>query len=133
MIGSFAFSLYAHPRYTKDIDILIEPSKENAERLLGVLCDFGFGSLGLTEADFTEEGQIIQLGYEPLRVDLITSIPGLDFREIWETLNQQKYGTQDVWFISMEHLIEAKKISNRPQDKADLDVLLKIQARKESQ
>jgi hypothetical protein len=73
IVGSFALAFYARPRYTKDMDILVEPTVENAGRIIASLNDFGFGSLALTENDFTEKGQIIQLGYEPVRVDIITS------------------------------------------------------------
>lgn len=70
IIGSYALAFHARPRYTKDIDILVGNSIENAQKILDALNEFGFGSLQLTEEDFTEPGQIIQLGYEPVRVDL---------------------------------------------------------------
>ena len=78
IVGAFAVAFYARPRYTKDMDILIEPSSENARNILNALEDFGFGSLPLSEEDLTEPGQIIQLGYEPVRIDIITSIEGMD-------------------------------------------------------
>lgn len=77
IIGSYALAFHARPRYTKDLDILVEASSENAEKFLRVLKDFGFGSLDLSVADFTEENNIIQLGYEPVRIDILTSLKGL--------------------------------------------------------
>ncbi len=65
IIGSYALSFHARPRYTKDIDILVEASPENAKKILTVLDKFGFGSLNLRIEDFSEKGNIIQLGYEP--------------------------------------------------------------------
>ena len=74
IIGSYALSFHARPRYTKDIDILVEASPENAKKILTALDKFGFGSLNLRVEDFSEKGNIIQLGYEPVRIDIITSL-----------------------------------------------------------
>jgi len=120
IVGAFALAFYAEPRYTKDIDIWIQASTENAAKLLLALNEFGFGSLNLNAEDFSHEGNIIQLGYEPVRIDIITSIKGLDFSDIWKNRVQGSYGRQTVNFIDRENLIKSKKISNRPQDKADL-------------
>lgn len=126
IIGAYALAFYARPRYTKDIDILVENSIENAWRILKALHEFGFGSLPLSEQDFTEPGQIIQLGYEPVRIDLITSIKGIDFQEIWKNRSLGKFGEQQVFFIGINDLIASKKIANRSQDRADLEVLLEV-------
>ena len=120
IVGAFALAFHAEPRYTKDIDIWIQASTENAAKLLLALNEFGFGSLNLNAEDFSHEGNIIQLGYEPVRIDIITSIKGLDFSDIWKNRVQGSYGRQTVNFIDRENLIKSKKISNRPQDKADL-------------
>ena len=79
VVGGFALALHGHPRYTKDIDIWIESLPENAERIVRALEDFGFGSLGLRAADFLVPDQIIQLGYAPNRIDLLTTVPGVEF------------------------------------------------------
>jgi len=124
IVGAYAVALYARPRYTKDMDILVEPDKNNSRKIIKALNEFGFKSLGLTEKDFSSEGKIIQLGYEPLRVDLITSIAGLSFKEIWNNRKIAKYGKEKAFFIGKKELIKAKKASGRKQDKADLEVLL---------
>ncbi len=123
IIGSFALAFHARPRYTKDIDIFVEATTENAERLINALNDFGFGSYGLSVDDFTEKGNIIQLGYEPVRIDIITSIEGLEFSEIWESKVRGTYGGQTVNFIDRKNLIRSKELSDRLQDKADLELL----------
>lgn len=123
IVGAYALALYAKPRYTKNLDILVNSTKENARRILAALNDFGFGSLALTERDFCEPGMIIQLGYEPLRIDLITSIEGLPFDQIWQRRTSAAYGEQRVFFIGLEDLIAAKKIANRKQDQADVELL----------
>jgi hypothetical protein len=115
-------AFHAKPRYTKDIDILIEASSENAKKLLNALSEFGFRSLDLSVEDFTQEGKIIQLGYEPVRIDIMTSLKGLDFSSIWRDRVQGPYGNQTVNFIDRQNLIKSKKISNRTQDKADLEL-----------
>jgi len=123
IIGAFAFAFHVEPRYTKDIDILIEASDENAGKVLQALHEFGFGSLKLVPSDFSTPGRIIQLGYEPVRIDIITSIQGLDFADIWENRIQGPYGEQTVNFIDRKNLIKFKKISSRSQDKTDLERL----------
>ncbi len=123
IVGSYAVAFYSRPRYTKDIDILIEPTPENAGKILKALNEFGFGSLKLSEKDFTEKGQIIQLGYEPVRIDIITSMPGLDFDTVWKNRKKGNYGDLKVNFIDLKNLIKSKKVSGRNQDKADLEVL----------
>jgi hypothetical protein len=127
VIGAFALAFHARPRYTKDIDILIEPTTDNAKRLLIALEEFGFGSLDLTVEDFSVQGNIIQLGYEPVRIDIITSIKGLDFADIWQSRIQGNYGKQTINFIDRQNLIRSKKLSNRAQDKADLKMLLSLE------
>ena len=124
IIGSHALAFHARPRYTKDIDILVEASLDNAERILSALNEFGFGSLKLGVEDFSSKGNIIQLGYEPVRIDIITSLKSLDFSDIWQNRVQGSYGNQTVNFIDRRNLIKSKKISNRTQDKADLELLL---------
>ena len=124
IIGSYALAFHARPRYTKDLDILVESSDDNAKRILTVLEEFGFGSLDLDIEDFVEQGNIIQLGYEPVRIDIVTSIEGLDFSEVWENRVRGPYGNQTVNFISRSHLVKSKQLSNRAQDKADLELLL---------
>ena len=124
VVGAFALAFHVRPRYTKDIDVLVEPTSDNAKRLLIALDEFGFGSLNLAVEDFSTQGNIIQLGYEPIRIDIITSIKGLEFVDIWESRIQGTYGKQTVNFIDRQNLIRSKKLSNRAQDKADLELLL---------
>lgn len=126
IIGAFAFGFYSKPRYTKDLDIFVEPSIENGRKIVAALREFGFGSLDLTPEDFNKKGRFIQLGYEPVRVDLITLISGCSFNQAWKNKKIGLYGSQRVNFIGMGDLIKNKKVSNRKQDIADLEILLKI-------
>ena len=130
IIGAFAVALYARPRYTKDIDIFIDSSPENAEKIIKALAEFGFEDLDLSEDDLCQKGNIIQLGYEPLRVDIVTSLSGISFDQVWKSKVGADYGGEKVYFIGLDDLIQTKKQSGRPQDKVDLDLLLKVKERK---
>ena len=124
IVGAYAVAFHAKPRYTKDMDILIEPTIENGKRVVKALNEFGFQSLELKEEDFSRKGRIIQLGYEPVRVDIITSIEDCSFEEVWKNKAVGTYGEEEVFFIGIDELIKNKKASKRKQDKVDLDILL---------
>ena len=126
IIGGFAYSFYAEPRYTKDIDILIEQSRENAAKVLKAIKDFEFEDIELAEKDFLETGQIIQLGVAPVRIDILTSVKGVDFPKFWEDRVTGRYGDIDVFFISKHDLIECKRASGRKQDLVDAEKLEKF-------
>lgn len=125
IIGAYAVAFYAKPRYTKDIDILVEPNKENAQKILRALEEFGFGELSISVDDLTREGNILQLGYEPLRIDLLTKLEGFQFPDIWQNRVTGDYGSEKVYFIGLDDLIKNKKISARPSDKIDIELLKK--------
>lgn len=128
VIGGFAYSYYAEPRYTKDIDILIEPSEQNAAKILKTIEEFGFENIELKASDFLEPNQVIQLGIAPLRIDLHTSLKGVNFAEAWQTRTTGQYGDIHAFFISRADLIKNKKASGRKQDLADIEKLEKIQS-----
>ncbi len=102
VVGGYAVALHGHPRYTKDIDIWIEISPENATNLLNALEQFGFGSLGLQLEDFLSQGQIIQLGYPPNRIDLLTSIDGVNFADCYPSRLEINIDNMIVCFIDRE-------------------------------
>ena len=125
IVGGFAVAYYSTPRFTKDIDFFIEASQENSSRLMNTLKRFGFGNIGLKEADFQEPDQIIQLGYAPVRIDIITSIVGVEFENAWMNKVEGKYGDIPCFFISKEDLVRNKQAAARPQDLADIKSLAK--------
>ena len=120
VVGGYAVAFHGQPRFTKDIDVFIEPSPDNAERLVAALVDFGFGGLGLTPADFTVPGRIVQLGVAPNRVDLLTAIDGVTFEEAWRHRVRGPFGSQTVDYIGLADLIQNKQASARPQDLLDV-------------
>jgi hypothetical protein len=123
VIGGYAVAVHGHPRYTKDLDIWVELESANAERLIDALTEFGFGSIGLTQADFLTPGQVIQLGYPPNRIDLLTTPDGVNFETCYSAKIEVEIGTIIVDFIDLENLKLNKKASGRLQDLADLERL----------
>lgn len=116
VIGGYAVSLHGYPRYTKDIDIWLEMSLENATNLLEALKQFGFGSLDLQVQDFLTPDTVIQLGYPPSRIDLITTPDGVDFEVCYQSKVEIKLDDIVVNFIDLENLRKNKKASGRLQD-----------------
>jgi hypothetical protein len=123
VIGGYAVAVHGHPRYTKDIDIWIEISEENAQKLVIALTQFGFESLGLTSDDFQTPYQIIQLGYPPNRIDLITNPDGIDFQTCYDSKIEVTLNDVPVKFINLDNLKKNKLASGRLQDLADLEKL----------
>jgi predicted nucleotidyltransferase len=123
VIGGYAVAFHGHPRYTKDIDLWIGNSHANAIRLLAAIADFGMGSLGLTVNDLEADGQVIQLGYPPHRIDLIVGIKGLDFTEAYARRDTAEINGMTICFAAKEDLIAAKRIAGRHQDLADIENL----------
>ena len=123
VVGGYAVALHGHPRYTKDLDVWIEMSPENADKVLKALEKFGFGSLDLKPEDFLESGQIIQLGYPPNRIDILTTLKDLKFEDCHKArVNVEIQGTQ-INFIDIENLKKNKRATGRPQDLADAENL----------
>jgi len=123
VVGGYAVALHGYPRYTKDIDIWIDSSQENASRLLRALEQFGFGSVGLRVEDFLEAGQVVQLGHPPNRIDLLTSLSGVSFEECYDAKIDVSIEDLAVSFIDIENLKKNKRASGRLQDLADVENL----------
>ena len=123
VVGAYALAFHVRPRYTKDLDIFVEPSVKNGERIVDALQEFGFGSLKVTAEDFVQPERFIQLGYEPVRVDLLTSLAGFTFEQVWRHRALGRYGGVRVPVIGREELIRNKELVGRRQDQADLERL----------
>jgi hypothetical protein len=124
VIGGYAVAFHGHPRYTKVIDIWVDRDEENGVRLVAALDEFGFGELGLTASDFLEWGQIIQLGYPPNRIDILTSVKGVEFDNCYQARVIVELDEKvTINFIDLENLIQNKRASGRYQDLADVENL----------
>ena len=123
LVGGYAVVFYGYVRFTGDIDFWIHPTKKNASRVVEVLSKFGFGSLDLSIDDFTKDDQIIQLGYPPNRIDIITSVTGLTFSDCYPKRVSFTIEGVDIQTISLEDLKKNKKASGRYKDLDDLENL----------
>ena len=123
VVGAHALAFHAKPRYTKDIDLFIDATAENARRIVAAIGEFGFGALGITEADLASEHRVLQLGVPPNRIDLMTSIDGLSFEDAWQSRVEGTFGGVPVCFIGKDALMRNKAAAGRAQDLADLELL----------
>ena len=123
IVGAFALAFHGHARYTSDIDLFIEKSSENAERIFRALREFGFGEIGLTQEDIALKDQVIQLGVAPNRIDLLTVLSGVSFQEAWASREIGEIAGLRVPFISRAMLKQNKLATGRPQDLADAEHL----------
>ncbi|MCH8540885.1 MAG: nucleotidyltransferase [Opitutales bacterium] len=126
VVGGYAVGLHGFPRYTGDIDFFIGISEENAKLILKTFQDFGFGDLGVTEADFLEEEMVVEIGREPLKIQILTGIDGVTFEECWEDRKEVRMSGMEVPFIGIESLLKNKAASPRAKDRIDLEELKRI-------
>jgi uncharacterized protein YpmS len=123
VVGGYAVAFHGHPRYTKDLDVWIELSPVNAGNVILALEDFGFGSLGLKTEDFLESDQIIQLGYPPNRIDILTTLKKVKFEDCYKERVEIEIRGLKINFINLENLKQNKRATGRPQDLADAENL----------
>ena len=123
IVGAFALAFRGVPPSTGDIDFLVQRSPENAARVEEVLVQFSFAWLGLSLAVFMAPNQVIQLGLPPNRIDLLTSIAGVEFEEAWAGRVAANLHGIPVSFIGRECLIRNKRATGRTRDRADLEAL----------
>lgn len=119
LVGGYAVMKYAEPRFTKDIDLWIAVDGRNATAVYSALREFGAPLAGLTPVDFQDTKSFYQMGVAPLRVDIMMSIPGVEFESCWSRRTVVNLGDLEVPFIGKQDLIIAKKASGRPQDLLD--------------
>lgn len=119
IVGAYAVIYHTEPRYTKDLDIWTEPTPENAVNVWNALVNFGAPLGDLTVADLCNPDIVFQMGIEPNRIDIILDVEGLDFAEAWEKRVSGTYEDQEVFILSYEHTLHAKKTAGREQDLLD--------------
>ncbi len=129
IVGAHALAHHVRPRATKDLDLLIDPSSDNAKRVLAAMCDFfGGAELGYSVDDLTEPGWHVQLGVAPVRIDLLTSLLGCPgFPTLWQQRVTSEFGNETAQYLGLKHLMQAKEAAGRPQDLADLHELRKLE------
>jgi len=123
VVGAHALAAHGRPRYTGDLDIWINPVPPNIDRLIGALDAFGFVSLGLSAQDFMQPDAMVQLGYPPARIDLLTTIDGVSFAEAYSHKLSFEIGGAMLPVISLDDLIRNKLATGRSKDLADVESL----------
>ncbi len=127
IVGGHAVNYYGYVRNTQDLDLLVDPTPENADRTLAALSDFGFGGAGIPRHFFEREGGAVHLGEEPNRIDILTSLYGVSNEEIFKGALVVEIDGVEVSIISLPHLLKVKHSSKRARDLADAEELCTIQ------
>jgi len=123
VVGAHAVIYYAEPRYTKDLDVLVRPVADNAQRVWRALTRFGAPLEGIKESDFCNTELVYQIGVEPNRIDILMGIAGVEFDAAWPHRVQSTYGGLPIFLIGKADLIRAKRAAGRPQDLLDVERL----------
>lgn len=123
VVGAHALAAHGHVRATKDMDVWIRPTLENARRTMAALAAFGAPLHGTTLDDFVSPDFVLQIGVAPVRIDLLTSITAVEFDEAWPARLQTIFDGEPVGVLSRQHLIQNKSATGRPQDLADVHFL----------
>ena len=123
IVGAYALGFHGAPRMTGHLDLLVEPSAENAGRVIEALDAFGFGEVGLSTSDFQQPDVVVQLGVPPVRVDLLTGITGVTWKEAWDGHIAGDFGGVPISFIGLVELRRNKLAAGRHKDLADLEAL----------
>ena len=129
IVGAYALAVHGAPRNTIDLDVYLNPTRENARRFLVALDRFGFGSLGVRVDDLTLRDRILQLGRAPVRIDVMTSISGVSWKTAWRGRVMGQYGPVAVPFLGRAQLVANKRASGRAKDLGDVESLARRRRR----
>jgi hypothetical protein len=123
IVDAHALAANGRPRATQDLDIWVEPTAENAKRICRALAEFGFTSLGNAQEEFAQPDRLATLGHVPLRIDVMTSIDGVEFNEAWDERIEAPFGQQSVGFLGRRLLVKNKLATGRVKDRLDVELL----------
>ena len=123
VIGGFAVSVHGYPRTTKDLDVCINKTEENSKKVLEILKEFGFGSLNFKMEDFLKDDMIAQLGYPPIRIDILNDLNGIDFNVAFKNKRIVNMNGVPTNFIGYNELLINKQNAGRDQDLLDIKKL----------
>lgn len=123
VVGGYAAIYHTVPRFTKDMDVWISPDANAPDTIFRALKKFGAPLRGFRPDDFLDKKLIYQIGVPPVRIDIMMSVPGLEFQPAWKNRKRDKYGRTSIWLLGREDIMQAKRTSRRPQDLIDLKKL----------
>jgi hypothetical protein len=126
VVGGYAVGVHGFPRYTGDLDVFVAISYENADRLVGVFKEFGFASLNLKAEDFLEGDMVVEIGREPIKIQVLTGIDGVSFERCRNDLIFINVSGTEIPFIGFDSLLANKAASPRSKDRIDLEELTRI-------
>lgn len=124
IIGAYATIYYTEPRYTKDIDIWVWREEKNINKLYKALAEFGSPLKNISKEDFMKKDTVYQIGIEPVRIDILTDLSGINFEEAWKARTRTKYENVPVNIVGLNNLIKSKKKTGRKTDEVDLGKLI---------
>ncbi|MDP2318681.1 MAG: hypothetical protein Q8O42_04995 [Acidobacteriota bacterium] len=124
VVGAYALAVHGRPRATGDLDVWIEASPDNADRVMAALREFGAPLAGLSAADLSVPGVVYQIGVPPGRIDILTQLSGLAFNEAWPARVRAPFGPLEVDVIGREEFIQNKLATGRDKDRVDVQSLV---------
>ena len=130
VVGAYAVGVHGHPRATKDLDVWVEATAENAPKLMRALREFGAPLGDLTESDLASVGKGFKMGEPPRRIDVLTQIEGMTFERAWPRRSEALFGDVRCAVIGLDDLLANKRAAGRPQDLADVAALERLQGLK---
>jgi predicted nucleotidyltransferase len=126
VVGGYAVGIHGFPRYTGDLDVFVAISRENAARLVGVFKEYGFASLNLKPEDFLEADMVVEIGREPIKIQVLTGIDGVSFEQCRNDRILLNIAGTEIPFIGFDSLLANKAASPRNKDRIDLEELTRI-------
>lgn len=125
VVGAHAMAVYGVPRATGDLDVWIGPGAENADRVWQAMVTFGapMDGIGVSRPDLEVPDTVVQIGLPPRRIDLMTTVTGLDFEKAWPNRRPHRVGSLEIPFLGRDDLVRNKRATRRPKDLADLAIL----------
>ena len=123
VIGAYALAVHGRPRATGDLDVWVEPTPENARRVIAALREFGAPLADLSERDLVTPGVVYQIGIAPLRIDLLTRASGIEFASAWSARTEALFEDVRAPVIGKRDLIANKRATGRARDLADIEHL----------
>jgi hypothetical protein len=126
LVGGYALSFYGRPRTTGDLDLWVDSSRSNAQRVFEALRDFGAPLEGISPDDFSTPGTVFQIGVAPGRIDVLTSLTGLRFQDAWLRRRRASYGPASIALLSESDFVRNKRRLGRARDIADAEEVEEI-------